>query len=234
MSLYLILCLLFILYKQLLFIIGFPLIIVNSALKKSYDGDLPKGVSIFEKGRNFLSHKFVDFSDNFMLYNIAFIPSMHVRMFIYKYVYLMDLGKNVLIYKGAEFRNPQKLSIGKGSIIGDNVMLDARKGINIGKNVNFSSNISIWTLQHDYRDSMFECTPQHYGLVSIGDRVWIGPNVIILPNVKIGEGAVVAAGAVVTKDVLPYTVVAGVPAKIIGKRPQNLKYVFNGSHRHFY
>jgi Acetyltransferase (isoleucine patch superfamily) len=59
----------------------------------------------------------------------------------------------------------------------------------------------------------------------IEDYVFIGPRAIILPGVKIGKGAVVAAGAVVTKDVAPFSVVGGVPAKIIGERKiKNLSY----------
>lgn len=56
------------------------------------------------------------------------------------------------------------------------------------------------------------------GMVSIGNDVWIGGNVTILRGVKIGDGAVIAAGAVVTKDVEPYTIVGGVPAKVIKYR----------------
>lgn len=57
--------------------------------------------------------------------------------------------------------------------------------------------------------------------VLIGNDVWIGANVVILPGVKVGDGAILAAGAVITKDVEPYTVVGGVPAKIIRKRFDN-------------
>ena len=53
---------------------------------------------------------------------------------------------------------------------------------------------------------------------TIGNDVWIGSNAIILQGVNVGDGAVVAAGAVVTKDVPPYAIVAGVPAKVIKKR----------------
>jgi len=60
--------------------------------------------------------------------------------------------------------------------------------------------------------------------VTIEDYVWIGHRAIIMPGVTIGRGAVVAAGAVVTKSVPPMSIVAGVPAKIIGQRHSALKY----------
>ena len=71
--------------------------------------------------------------------------------------------------------------------------------------------VTILTVNHDLKD--------HYVLipipVTIKKNAWIGANVTICPGVEIGEGAVIGAGAVVTKDVEPYTVVAGVPAKFI-------------------
>nr|WP_328813646.1 DapH/DapD/GlmU-related protein [Rhodococcus sp. NBC_00297] len=57
--------------------------------------------------------------------------------------------------------------------------------------------------------------------VDIGDDVWVGSNVTILAGVKVGNGAIVAAGAVVNKDVAPFTIVGGVPAKQIGIRPES-------------
>jgi maltose O-acetyltransferase len=63
--------------------------------------------------------------------------------------------------------------------------------------------------------------------VRIGDRVWIAYRAIILPGVTIGEGAVVGAGSVVTKDVEPYTIVAGNPARVVNKRSPNLHYALN-------
>lgn len=175
----------------------------------------------------------VEFRDTIFLRWISFFPSLHVRMFYYRHIYGADLKRSVLVYKGAELRSPALLQIGEGTIIGDNVMLDSRAGITIGKNVNFGSNVQIYTLQHDYRDPEFRCVPEHFGPVVIQDRAWIGPSTIILHNVTIGEGAVVAAGAVVTKDVPPFTLVAGIPAKVVGQRPKNLSYEFDGSHRHF-
>lgn len=174
-----------------------------------------------------------NFLCDYLLWLVGYIPSMHIRMFIYRRIYRISLDKYVIIYKGCEIRNTKGLRIGKGTIIGDNAMLDARRGIDIGQNVNFSSGVEIWTLQHDYRDPNFACNPDHTGPVTIGDRAWIGPRVTILHSVNIGEGAVVGAGSVVTKDVEPYSVVAGIPAKKIAERPRNLIYEFDGSHRHF-
>ena len=60
--------------------------------------------------------------------------------------------------------------------------------------------------------------------IVIADNVWLGFGVTILQGVRIGKGAVVCAGAVVTKDIPDYSIVAGVPAKIIGTRSMNLDY----------
>jgi len=63
--------------------------------------------------------------------------------------------------------------------------------------------------------------------VVVGDYVWIGARATILPGVTIGRGAVVAAGALVSRDVPPYAVVGGVPAKVIGERARDLRYTLN-------
>jgi maltose O-acetyltransferase len=71
----------------------------------------------------------------------------------------------------------------------------------------------IYSQEHDLSAEDFGA---HGATVKIGNYVFIGPRAIILPGVTIGDGAVVAAGAVVTKDVEPYVIVGGVPAKVIG------------------
>jgi len=170
----------------------------------------------------------------YSIFQVGMIPSHNIRNILYRKVYLVDIEKKAIIYFGSEIRTPYKLKIGEGSIIGDRSILDARNGIYIGKNVNLSSNVSIWTEQHDYKDPYFKCNSNGEFAVKIEDRVWIGPNVIILHSVTIGEGAVVAAGAVVTKSVLPYTLVGGIPAKKLGDRTKDLRYEFNGKYNPFY
>ena len=170
----------------------------------------------------------------FAIFNIGTIPSNSLRNLIYRML-CGRIESNVTIHFGTEIRCPRKLRIGKGTIIGDNAILDARCGLTMGENVNLSNNVSIYTLQHDHRDPYFRCNETQKKMsVEIDDRVWLGSNVIVLPGVHIGEGAVCCAGCVVTKDVLPYTVVAGIPAKKVGERPRVLKYEFNGKTCAFY
>lgn len=171
---------------------------------------------------------FLNSWQRYMLFQISFIPSCHIRKWVYK-ILGANIGPNVVFHFKTEIRMPHKLTVGKGTIIGDNALLDARNKLFLGENVNLSSNVSIYTEQHDYRDPMFRCTRNYDKSVHIGNRVWLGSNVVILPGVTIGEGAVCCAGCVVTKDVEPYCVVAGVPAKKVNERPRNLKYVFEGS-----
>ena len=127
----------------------------------------------------------------------------------------MKLAGDVAFYAGFHIREPKNITIGTGSTIGPKVLLDGRCGLKIGKSVVVAYEAIIWTLNHDYNDVHFcgKGAP-----VTIEDYAWICSRSIILPGVTIGEGAVVASGALVTHDVAPYTIVGGVPAKVIGMR----------------
>ncbi|NQU85766.1 MAG: acyltransferase [Mariniphaga sp.] len=163
------------------------------------------------------------------------IPSHKIRNFIYRHIFYVNFDKTTVIYNGAEFREPFSLKIGKGTYIGNNAILDARRGgIVIGKNVNLSNSVHLWTGQHDHNDPYFRSVEGRRGPINVNDRVWIGPRATVLHSVTIGEGAVIAAGAVVTKNVEPYSIYAGIPAKKIGERNRDLKYEFDGSYIPFY
>ena len=162
----------------------------------------------------------------------ANVPSHHIRMFLYRSVFKMNIADKVVIHYGAEIRAPWKITIGEGTIIGDKAILDGRSGIVIGKNVNFSTGVWLWTLQHDVNDPTFSTVGQDLPII-IEDRAWISCRTVVLPGVKIGEGSVIAAGGVVTKSTEPYSINGGVPCKKIGERNNSLKYVFDGSHAHF-
>ena len=91
----------------------------------------------------------------------------------------------------------------------------------IGNHVNLAQGIVVTALNHNFNDTTKRIDEQGVATkaVTIADDVWIGANAVVLPGVTIGQHSVVAAGAVVTQDVPPYSVVGGVPAKVI----KNLK-----------
>jgi acetyltransferase-like isoleucine patch superfamily enzyme len=131
------------------------------------------------------------------------------------------LGRDIVLAPGVEVLSPWRLSIGSHTNIGRHAYLDARGDLRIGDNVNISAEAAIWTSEHDVQSPTFAMTR---GAILIEDRVWVSFRSIILPGVRLGEGCIVAAGAVVTASVPPFSVAAGVPAKIVGLRNRNLTY----------
>lgn len=110
---------------------------------------------------------------------------------------------------------PWRLLIGECSSLCDGSWVYCLSRISIGKNCCIGEDVRLLTGSHDLSSPTFELVVRP---IEIKDNVWIATGVIVLPGVTIGEGAVVAAGAVVTKDVEPWTVVGGNPAKFIKKR----------------
>ena len=143
------------------------------------------------------------------------VPIHFVRIAVLR-AWGASIGKGVVIYHGVEVRTAKRLVIGERTIIGNDAILDARGGLIIGSDVNFSTGVHVWTAQHDWRSPTF---PTVSAPVTIGSRSWVSARATILPGTSIGTGSVVAAHALVTKDVPVDVVVAGVPARIIANRP---------------
>ncbi len=141
----------------------------------------------------------------------------------YVYKSCKSVGKNLTIGKGVIIKNPRFLSLGDNVGINDYTWINATGGIQIGNDVNMGPRVVIHSSNHKYSDPNILIRKQGHDnkKVIIEDDVWIGAGVIILPGNIIGRGSVVAAGAVVAKDVDPYTVVAGVPARKIRVRVQH-------------
>ncbi len=155
------------------------------------------------------------------LHCIGCIPFHGIRRFYYR-LFGVKIGIGSAIHMGARWYHPSGVHIGDDTIIGEKAVIDGRGTIHIGNHVDIASEVMLYTSQHEINDPEFKAS---CAKIIIGNYAFIGPRVIILPGVTIGEGAVVGAGAVVTKDVPPFAVVGGVPAKIIGERTaKNLSY----------
>lgn len=135
-----------------------------------------------------------------------------------------DIGEKVFLFSGTEVIEPWNLSIEQNCHVGRFCLLDSRGGIKIGRNVVIAGYSLLLTADHDYASPEFDGRLSN---IDISDYAWIGTRSLILKGVSIGEGAVVAAGSVVTRNVPPWTVVAGNPARKIGIRPKNSQYQIN-------
>ena len=148
------------------------------------------------------------------------LPSRHIRKWFYQMLGA-KIGKTTFPCRRVEILLPKGLRIGENVAIGWFAELDARAGITIDHNSNISSHVKLITGSHDIDDPEFTAD---FRPITIGHHVWIGTGATVLQGVTIGDGAVVAAGAVVTKDIPPYEVWGGVPAKFIRKRNEDLIY----------
>lgn len=143
----------------------------------------------------------------------------------------LTISKGAIVEGSIVFdKSDAEISIGENTYVGGSSSIICANLINIGDDVMISWGCSIvdhdshsleWKKRKDdVKDWFFDRKNWDYVKtkpVNIMNKVWVGFNVIVLKGVTIGEGAVVGAGSVVTKDIPPYTIVAGNPAKIIRK-----------------
>ena len=130
------------------------------------------------------------------------------------------VGKRVVYYSGAWISTGKNLCLGDDVDVAKGVYITTKGGVTIGDRVLIGYRTQIISANHvvpEKHGRIFDAG-HDYKPVVIGDDVWIGANCIICPGVHIGEGAIVGAGSVVTHDVEAFSVVGGVPAKLIKKR----------------
>lgn len=131
---------------------------------------------------------------------------------------LVSMGKELNCGFGTDIR-PRSVSVGDYVYIGHHCHI--RSLVTIGHFVMLASYVSIVGGDHKMdlpgTPTIFSGRDENK-LVTIEDDVWIGHGSTIMHGVTIGEGAIIAAGSIVTKDVEPYSIVAGVPAKFLRKR----------------
>jgi maltose O-acetyltransferase len=130
-------------------------------------------------------------------------------------------GKSVKVGQGALIGNGKTIEIGDFSGIGKNCIVN---NAIIGKHVMMAEGVIFFSANHNFKDLTIPMRVQgssNNRIILIEDDVWIGARAIILPSVKrIGRGSIIAAGSIVTKDVQPFSIVAGNPAKHIKSRKE--------------
>lgn len=167
--------------------------------------------------RVFLSELRIYFCNNW----VSSIPSHTIRLWYYRKIMKFHIGKGSSIFMKCKFDCAEGFSIGENSVINANCRLDSRGGLVIGNSVSISEDVIFLTADHN--EDLIGVSGREKKII-IGDYVWIGTRAMVLPGVTIEKGAVVAAGSVVTRNVDSLSIVAGVPAKKINERADNLGY----------
>ena len=129
-------------------------------------------------------------------------------------------GRKVLIFPGCSLYWLENCEIGENVTIHDFCYIDAIGGVKIGDNTRIAHNCSIISGRHKYEIPEKTIIDSGYttAAISIGCDVWLSTGVVVTQGLCIGDGVVVGANSVVTKDVAPYSLVGGVPAKFIKSR----------------
>lgn len=138
----------------------------------------------------------------------------------------VELGRDIIVYHGARFdivterfgrKFTPRVVIGDGSSFQQNFHLACAEEIVIGRNVAVTQNVGIFDIWHPYEDPERPIAeqPLKTAPVHIGDGCLIGMGAVIHPGVTIGEHCLIGANSVVTRDVPPFSVALGMPAKVI-------------------
>ena len=139
----------------------------------------------------------------------------------------INLDNLVSIDRGVDLKVHQQgqIEIGKHTYIGPYTCISCYGQLKIGRDCLIASHSSIYAHNHTFADPTQEIVDQgiNYKGIIIEDDCWLGSGVRVVDGVTIGKGSVIGAGAVVTKDISPYSIAVGVPAKVISKRTDKLK-----------
>jgi len=187
----------------------------------------------------------MNFIEQLLVFFVGWIPTFigkRIRYYIYKLffkkvngIFFIDTGvtivgfKNIEIGKGANIMKNSylyandngKLIIGDNFSMNSNTQLGSANGkIIIFDNCSIGPNCVLRASNHNFDNPKIPFNQQGhtYGEIILEDDVWVSSNCVITANTKIGKSSIIGAGSVVTKDVKPYSIMGGVPAKLIRKR----------------
>lgn len=131
-----------------------------------------------------------------------------------------DFHDSAIIFRNVYFLG--KVSMGANSSVSNNSFLNGGSaGIFIGDNVMIAPGCVLVAFNHGFEDPIIPMVEQHWteAPIVIEDDVWIAANCTVTLGTRLGRGCIIGANSVVTKDVEPFSIVGGVPAKPIGRRP---------------
>ena len=155
----------------------------------------------------------------FLLRYLPGIEGFVLRSWLYRLIFKKS-GQGLYIFPNCTLTFCNRISVGKRVAINVGCYFDGRGEIDIGSDVMFGPNCMIVSCEHGYASTDIPMwkQPISYRKIVIGNDVWVGGGVSIKSGVTIGHGSVIAAGSVVVNDVEPYSVVGGVPAKVLKNR----------------
>ena len=175
---------------------------------------------------------------NFLMHPVKTRPQWWIRLFMPFYI---KRGKGSVIYRSVrkDIVPFNIFALGSKSVIEDYSVINNAVGnlvignntrvgigpVTISDNVNIGQNVTISGLNHNYEDPSKAISEQGVSTmpIKIENDVWIGANSVVLPGVQIGNHSVIGAGSIITKDIPPYSVAVGNPARIVKRYDMNLK-----------
>ncbi|HEY4504912.1 MAG TPA: acyltransferase [Candidatus Paceibacterota bacterium] len=146
-------------------------------------------------------------------------PGVALRLIFMPFVF-KSCGKGLTVRSFVALEIPERITLGDNVSLNEYVWLNGVGGIEIGNMVRIAPYTCIVSFDHEFKDPNVPIKFQTKRLakVVIEDDVWLGSHVVVTSGVRIGKGSVIGAGSVVTKDIPPYSIAVGVPARVIKKR----------------
>lgn len=179
-----------------------------------------RGMTLIGKHVSLRNKRYISVGRNFIIEDYAEIQGLSRRG--------ITLGDRVTVGRFASIRPSGNYGgeIGEGLVVGDDSNIGAycyigcSGFIQIGSNVMMSPRVSLYAENHNYADATRSMKEQGVTreYIVVEDDCWIASHAVVVAGVTIGRGSIIAAGTVVTKDVPPYSIVAGVPGRVVRSR----------------
>lgn len=208
-------------------LIGIPLRILGSNLRTSLYRLIFRKIGqkvYIQEGVEFIGSRNIEIGNGVWIHKGTHIDATEHHN---NHVYLAD---KVRLERGVNIcaLDDTQILIGKGTFLGPYVCMAGPGNIKIGESCLIAAHTGIFANNHNFSDLTQDILEQgvtRQGIV-IEDNCWLGYGVAVLDGVTIGKGSVIGAGSVVTKNIPPYSVAVGVPAKVIKSRKVNEPIVF--------